>query len=144
MDSTSNERFRSPTRSIRNSQPANMPSGYNSTDGWWEARGGTTLRQARGCDRDQLLRNAEMTPTNFRLEGGRSRIRHGPSWASTEGRERVWLSKWCTPRLHIVITRLARQFAKVENRDLCEAWQEEMRLNFQSKNGVKVGMVVQQ
>ncbi|KAL8724600.1 MAG: hypothetical protein Q9166_007857 [cf. Caloplaca sp. 2 TL-2023] len=43
-----------------------------------------------------------------------------------------------------VIARLARQFVGLENRDPCEAWQEEMRLNFQSKNGVKVGMVAQQ
>ncbi|KAL9601758.1 MAG: hypothetical protein Q9179_002758 [Wetmoreana sp. 5 TL-2023] len=41
-----------------------------------------------------------------------------------------------------VITRLARQYARLENRDPCEAWQEEMRLNFQSKNGVQVGMCV--
>ncbi|KAL8657480.1 MAG: hypothetical protein Q9226_001874 [Calogaya cf. arnoldii] len=39
-----------------------------------------------------------------------------------------------------VITRLTQQFYNLENRDACEAWQEEMRLNFQSKNGVKVGM----
>ncbi|KAL8671455.1 MAG: hypothetical protein Q9168_004043 [Polycauliona sp. 1 TL-2023] len=39
-----------------------------------------------------------------------------------------------------VVTRLVQQFARLENRDPCEAWQEEMRLNFQSKNGVKVGL----
>lgn len=39
-----------------------------------------------------------------------------------------------------VIARLARGYAKLENRSPCEAWQEEMRLNFQSKNGVKVSL----
>ncbi|KAI9655175.1 MAG: hypothetical protein M1821_005658 [Bathelium mastoideum] len=39
-----------------------------------------------------------------------------------------------------VITRLAREFALLENRDSCLEWKEEMRLNFQSKNGVQVAM----
>lgn len=52
------------------------------------------------------------------------------------------------PGLRLVFTEAAytavtmlRAFSHIENRDPEPAWQEQMRLSFQSKNGAKVGLI---
>lgn len=41
-----------------------------------------------------------------------------------------------------IVARFLRQFRAIENRDKDDAWVEQIRLIFQSKNGAMVGLVV--
>lgn len=145
---TPNECFRSSARSVRNFQPANVPPGYRATNGRgrdgieaiFVKRGDVIETNFYAMHRDRGIWGDDAD--EFRPE--RWEKSH-PPWAfmAFNGGPRTCPAEQMVyAEAAYVVTRLAQQFAEIENWDPCEAWQEEMRLNFQSKNGVKVGMFV--